>query len=233
MIRPLLTVIVFCISNYCALAQITSDDIIITTKGLSEEYASRFKEASKKDIIVSVLNEYEIPENIAPIKITVSYEKGEGEVTAEINYDQEKIFASNSTYRSNNRTIGSLAKGIVVILQHQIFSALGQYKKEVATKNYLMDKELLNFGSTLKLKKQNGDWAIFYAYNRLNYQGFYPSTFYNNVRMSIAGKLYETETSNPSMLNDMKYFAVGKIVGLDGNKTGAYYFCKFFNIETN
>lgn len=180
---------------------------------------------------MNVLNQLRITHDIAPIKITVSYADGKGEVTAEINYDHEKIF-SNSEYSSHNRQWSSWGTGISVYLQHQIFTALSQYKKSVATKGYMMDKDLLKFGSTVKCKKTNGDWAEFYAYNYFNSQGFYPYTFYTNARMSIAGKLYETETSNTKPLTEMKFFMVGKTIGLDGSKTGAYYFCKFFNVET-
>jgi len=95
----------------------------------------------------------------------------------------------------------------------------------------MMDKDLLEFESTVKCKKANGDSVNFYAYNYLNSQGFYPYTFYKNAHISIAGKVYETETSNTKTLNDMKFFMVGKTTGLDGSKTGAYYFCKFFNVE--
>lgn len=226
-ILTLTILLLFSLKSFC---QFTDSDITITTKGLSEEYAARFKDSENKAAFVSILNQLRITHDIAPIKIIVTYENGAGDVTAEINYNHEKIFA-NSDYSSHNRQWSSWGKGISVYLQHQIFTALSQYKKSVATKGYMMDKDLLKFESTVKCKKINGDFVNFYAYNYLNSQGFYPYTFYKNVHISIAGKIYETETSNTKTLNDMKFFMVGKTTGLDGSKTGAYYFCKFFNVE--
>lgn len=223
-----LTILLFISSkSFC---QLTDSDVIITTKGLSEEYASRFKESENKASFVSILNQLRIPRDIAPIKLIVTYENGAGDVTAEINYNHEKIFA-NSDYNSHYRQWSSWGTGISVYLQSQLFTALSQYKKSVATKGYMMDKDLLKFESTVKCKKENGDYANFYAYNYFNSQGFYPYTFYKNAHISIAGKVYETETSNTKTLNEMKFFMVGKTTGLDGSKTGAYYFCKFFNVE--
>ncbi len=220
--------LLFSIQSY---GQFSDYDIIITTKGLSEEYATRFKNNENKDALISVMNQLRITHDIAPIKIIVSYEDGEGEVTAEITYDHDKVFA-NSDYSSLNSQWSKWGKGISVYLEHQIFTALSQYKRSVARIGYSMDKDLLNFVSTVKCKKANGDWVSFYAYNHFDSQGFYPYTFYNNARIGIAGKVYETETTNSKSLNEMKFFFVGKTTGIDGAKTGAFYFCKFFNVQT-
>lgn len=226
-ILTLTLLLLISINSFC---QFTESDITITTKGLSEEFAHRFKDSKNKADLVSVLNQLSITHDIVPIKIIVTYANGAGDVTAEISYNHEKIFA-NSNYSSHNRQWSSWGTGISVYLQHQIFTALSQYKKSVATKGYLMYKDLLKFESTVKCKKSNGDYVNFYAYNYFNSQGFYPYTFYTNAHISIAGKVYETETSNTKTLTDMKFFMVGKTTGLDGGKTGASYFCKFFNVE--
>lgn len=217
------------LKSFC---QFADTDITITTKGLSEEYATRFKNNQNKAVLISILNQLNVTHHIAPIKIVVTYENGVGEVTAEIIYNHDKIFA-NSDYNSHNKQWSSWGMGISVYLQSQIFTALSQYKKSVATKSYLMDKDLLKFESTVKCKKANGDFVNFYGYNYFNSQGFYPYAFYANAYINIAGKVYETETSNIKTLNDLKFFMVGKTTGLDGSKTGAYYFCKFFNVEIN
>jgi hypothetical protein len=227
-IATFLFVILF---NFNSYSQFLDKDVIISTRGLSEEYATRFKESTNKEAIISILNQLGVTHDIAPIKITVSYENQEGNVIAEINYDQDKVFSVNSTYSSHNSNWSRFGAGISVFLQDQIFTALSQYKKSVATKGYLMDKDLLKFESVVKLKKSNGDWISFFAYNFLDSRGFYPFTFYQNVYINMSGKEYSTETSNDQMLKEMRFFKVGKTTGLDGNKTGAYYFCKFFNIE--
>lgn len=230
--RATFIILILCLSTFVVHGQYTSSDFTITTQGLSEDYASRFKESTQKDVLIDIFNQLKITHEIAPIKIKITYEKEEGNVIAEFNYDHDKVFSDNSDYDAHNENWSRYGKGLSVYLQDQIFTALSQYKKSVAIKGYLMDKDLLKFESTLKLKKANGDWISFYAYNYLNSQGFYPCTFYTNVHINIGGKLYETETSNTKMLNDMKYFFVGKTTGLDGSKTGAYYFCKFFKIDT-
>ena len=217
------------VKSFC---QFSDNDIIITTKGLSEKYASRFKESSNKTALISILNQLKVTHDISPIKITVTYENEEGNVIAEINYNHDKIFSNNTDYSFHNNNWSRFGNGVSVYLQNQIFTALSQYKKSVATKGYLMDMDLLKFESTVKLKKSNEDWVSFYAYNYLNSQGFYPFTLYKNVHISIEGKIYETETSNTKMLKEMNYFMIGKTTGLDGGITGAYYFCKFFNIKT-
>jgi hypothetical protein len=228
--QRLLTFTILLLISSKSFCQFTDSDITITTKGLSEEYATRFKDGENKAALVSVLNQLYVTNNILPIKITVTYQDGEGDVTAEINYNHEKIF-TNSDYERHNSEWSSWGKGISVYLQDQIFTALSKYKKAVATKGWTMDKDLLAFESSVKCKKANGDWVCFYARNYLNYQGFYPFNFYMNAHISIGGKLYETETSNTKTLNEMKFFMVGKTTGIDGSKTGAYYFCEFFNIE--
>lgn len=224
----ILTFLLFVSTN--AFCQFFESDITITTKGLSDEYASRFKE--NVNIFTETLNQLSVPSSIKPIKMEVIYENGEEYVLVTINYNHSEIFSDYSTYTSLTKQWSGFSKGISIYLQEQIFTALSSYKKSVATKGYMMDKDLLKFESATKLKKQNGDWMIFYAYNYLDSRGFYPHITYKNVHMQISGKTYETETGNTKMLSDMKYFAVGKTTGLDGNKTGAYYFCKFFNIET-
>lgn len=229
--QRLLTLAILLLVSSKSFCQFTDSDITITTKGLSEEYATRFTDSENKSAFVSILNQLNIPHDIAPIKLTVTYENGAGDVTAEINYDHDKIF-SNSQYDSHNRQWSRWGTGISFYLQNQVLTALSQYKKSVATEGYMMDKDLLKFESTVKCKKANGDFINVYAYNYLDSRGFYPYTFYKNVHISIDGKIYETESANTKTLNEMKFFMVGKTTGLDGSKTGAYYFCQFFNIET-
>jgi hypothetical protein len=229
--HKLLTSIILVLLSFKAFGLFTESDITITTKGIADKYAARFTDSKKKAALVSVLNELRITHDIAPIKITVTYADEVGEVIAEINYDNDKIFSNYSDYSRHNRQWSRFGNGISVYLQHQIFTALSEYKRSVATSGYTMDKDLLKFGSTVKCKKANGDWVSFYAYNYFDSRGFYPYSFYKNVDISVAGKVYDTETSNTKTLDEMKFFMVGKTTGIDGGKTGAYYFCKFFNME--
>jgi hypothetical protein len=121
------SITLFCCTNYISFGQYTSNDFIITTKGLSDEYSSRFNESSKKDILADMFNQLNITHVIAPIKVRVIYENNEGNVIAEINYDHDKIFTENTDYRSHNLNWSNYGKGISVYLQNQIFNALSQY----------------------------------------------------------------------------------------------------------
>lgn len=229
--KPMLILLLSTATVSLVSAQFVKEDFTIETIGLSEEYSSRYKDPSKIELLASFFNKIDITHEIAPIKIVVSYENGEGYVTAIINYDHDKIFSSSNNYSAHNRNWSRYGKGLSVLLPDQIFMALSGYKKSVATKDWLMDKDLLRFKSTVVLKKSNGDRALFYAYNYLDSRGFYPTTFYKNVHIVIGQNTFETSTENTEMLNEMKYFFVGKTTGIGGEKTGAYYFCQFFNIK--
>jgi len=229
--QKLLTVVFILVVSIKSFCQFIDSDVAITTKGLSEEYASRFKSTENKAAFLNILNQFKTIHDIAPINIIVTFKEGSGDIAAEINYNQDKIF-TNTEYSFHNEQWSGWGTGISLSLQSQIFAALSAYKKSVATKGYLIDKDILKFDSTVKCKKSNGDWVCFYAYNYFNSQGFFSYVFYDNARISIAGKVYETETSNTKMLHDIKFFMVGKTTGLDGQKTDAYYFCKFFSIAT-
>lgn len=210
--------------------QLTENDLTVITKGLSEEYAQRFKDSGNKSAFLGILNQLQVTNEIAPIKLIVVYKNGVGTVTAEINYDQEKIF-SNSEYGSTNSTLNGWGPGISVFLQGQVFTGLSHYIKTVAKKGFRINKDLVKFDCIVKSKKQNGDYVNFYAFNSFDTRGIFKYSFYNRALVNIGGKIYETESSSSKSLLEMKYFKVGEIKGLDGRKTGAYYFCKFFDIQ--
>ena len=121
--KRLLTLTISLLVSISSFCQLIDDDITIITKGLSQEYASRFKNIENKASLVSILNELSVTRDIAPIKIIVTYENGVGNIIAEINYNLEKIFA-NPDYRNRNEDASRFVisgKGISVFLQHQIF----------------------------------------------------------------------------------------------------------------
>ena len=211
-------------------AQIVNDDISFSVKGLSNEYSIRFKE--NIGVFIKTLNQLKVTSSILPIKIGVIYENGEGHVDVTINYKYNEIFSEYSDYTRHNEQYSKFGEGTSLWLQNQIFIALSSYKKSVATKGYLMDKDLLNFKSCIIFKKANGDWMKFYAFNYIDSDGLYPLVINNNVSFFVTGKSYEIKSSNTEALNKYYYFYVGKKIGLDGKKTGAYYFCDFFNSST-
>ena len=223
--------ITICVTVVVAFGQYTSSDFTITTKGLSNEYASKFKDESNKKYLIEAFNSIRITHLIAPIKIIVSFENNEGNVIAEVNYDNNKIFSNNTDYDVHNQSWSRYGDGISVWLQYQIFGALSDYKRAVGTDDsHHIDKDLIKFDSEVKLKKSNGDWALFFARNYFDNRGFYPSAFYKNARINVSGKLYEIETPNPDFLEEHKFFSIGKRIGLDGKRTEAFYFSSFFQI---
>lgn len=228
--NKLLIILAFFLISSKSFGQFGESNIIITTEGLSETYAARFKSNKNKTALADVLNQLDITGSIRTIKIFVTYENGEGDVMAEIIYNHDKI-SSDQYYSGHIEQSKRWGVGVSVYLAHQLFAALSQYKKSVATKDYSMDRDLLSFSSTVRFKKTNGDFVSFYAYNYLDSQGFYPYSFYTNSHIRIEGEIYETETTDNKILNGMKFFKVGKTTGLDGNKTGSYYLCQFFNVS--
>ena len=225
-----ITLLLFFLITGVLKAQIVNDDISFSVKGLSNEYSIRFKE--NIGVFIKTLNQLKVTSSIVPIKISVIYENGEGLVDAIINYNNNEIFSEYSDYTRHNEQYNKFGEGTSLWLQNQIFTALSSYKKSVATKGYMMDKDLLNFKSCITYKKVNGDWMKFYAYNYIDSDRLYPQVINNIVSFFIAGKSYEIKSANLEALNKYYYFYVGKKIGLDGKKTGAYYFCNFFNSST-
>jgi hypothetical protein len=222
----ILTLLTF--SSYFAAGQFSSSDIIFSSSGLSEKYTDKFKKGIY--VFVETLNDLEVISSIKPIDLEVSYEDGKGIVMVTVNFDLNEIY-SKGNYAIHNNNWSWRRKGISVYLQDQLFNALSIYKLEVAIEDFSIDNDICEFDSYVKLKKSDGNWVNFYAYNYFDFDGFYKSHIYTNVHIMINGEIYETETSNPTILSDYKYFSVDKQFGLDGEKTGAFYFCKFFNIK--
>ena len=78
--------------------QLTENDISIKVSGLSEEYSAKFKDEYNVNLLLTFLNRFGVPSSVAPIEILVSYDNGQGDVTAKINYNHEEIF-SNIDYK--------------------------------------------------------------------------------------------------------------------------------------
>lgn len=217
-----------------AKGQISNDDLVVNIKGLSESYTKRFKNSENLDILASTLNQLQIPQNIAPLTINVTYSNGSGEILAEISFNPNSLYAENSdddiltkqwTIFSNN--------GISVYTFYKILTAIGQYKQAVAKNEngYSMDKNILNFKNSVKLKKKNADWVYFQGFNSFDNNGFFPFYFYTNALLFTNGKLTEITAINGRMLNNNHFFCVGKFEGLDGHKTNDYQFVKFFEVS--
>ncbi|MDS1031561.1 hypothetical protein RDV77_02850 [Porphyromonadaceae sp. NP-X] len=212
-------------------AQFTDSDVTLVVTGLSETYSKKFKE--NKSVFIEALNNSELPTEIKPLKIEVNYKNEQGFVKLTINFNVDKIYSDGSRYKSHGDQFRAFGKGISFYFQNQLMLCLSEYKFAVEREGYSVKTDLADFESVLTLKKSTGDIMNVYAYNRVGngYGGMYPYYFYSTIDMKIAGKTYSTECGNLKTLNDMKMFFVEDLEGLDGQKTGAYYFCKFFNIS--
>ncbi len=213
-----------------AYAQFTDSDVTLVVTGLSETYSKKFKE--NKSVFIEALNNSELPTEIKPLKLEVNFKNEQGFVKLTINFNVDKIYSDGSRYKSHGDQFRAFGKGISFYFQNQLMLCLSEYKFAVAREGYSVKTDLADFESVLTLKKSTGDIMNVYAYNRVGngYGGMYPYYFYSNIDMKIAGKIYSTECGNLKTLNDMKMFFVEDLEGLDGQKTGAYYFCKFYNI---
>jgi hypothetical protein len=202
------------------------ENVTVVCKGLSQEYSDRF--TKKLDVFISAMNELKVNPSIAPIKLIVTYKDGQGLIWANIVFDNN-IILNDYKYKGHNNQWRSMGEGISVLLQDQILTALGAYKKSVAIEGLRYNDELLKIESAVRLNKNNGDWIDLYAYNYLSDRGQYPHVIYKTIRLSISGKSYETETANLKALNSYSFFFIGEKTGLDGKKSGAYYLIDFFD----
>ena len=218
----------------------TENDVVIVNEGLSNEYIKLFK--NNISIILQQLNSEMLPESIKPIKIVIRLSKKLKIIIAEINFDKEKMFFPTSKYQvmDNNIHWQWEGHGISLYLPFQIMRILSQYQLAVADKEHgkqyhNFDKDILNFELGVKLRKSKKESILFTgAYIFAGDNWFNNTLLFNDFAIIRNSKeIYTVDCINSKSLNRFiySYFWVGKSIGLDGEKTGAYYFCQFFNIK--
>jgi hypothetical protein len=208
-------------------------DINLKITGLSDEYSNKFK--TEKHNIIDQLNDIGFPKSIAPVNVDVSYKEGEGWVTLSINYKQDDIF-SMTKYSTHNTNLKGMGNGISFLFIYDLMTTLSVYKFNVAREGMLINKDISKFKSSVKLINGNNYIQVFawnYLGDTFNGEEAYPLLFYKNVTIFFDGKKYETETSNLTALNEMKFFYKSNEVDLSGNKNGSYYFGKFFKLSSD
>lgn len=213
--------------------QFIDSDVTLVVTGLSETYSKKFKE--NKSVFIKALNNFDLPTEIKPLKLEVNYKDEQGFIKLTINFNMDKIYSEGSPYKSHGDQYRAFGKGISFYFQNQLMYCLDEYKLAVAKEGYSIKNDLANFESVLTLKKSNGDMLNIYAYNNVGnaYGGMSSHYFYSTIDIKIAGKSYSTECGNIKALNEMKMFFIKELEGLDGQKTDAYSFCKFFNIPVD
>ena len=217
-----------------AVCQFDNSNVTIETSGFPSEYSTKLKAKENIDAFTKALNLLKVPIDVAPIKIHINYE--EGKITADLNYDHEKIFSEGSYWELTHDTlfyiIYDIEIGISVELPSRILTALARYQEAVSRSIYSDDYDIVELHIATKLIKENGDWLMFIGSTSITYEGW-GHDFYVNCYMNIDENRYETYANNNEALNDYNYFIVRSpnLMGLDGKRTGAYYFCKFYNLQ--
>ena len=190
----------------------TRQDFTLAISGLSDEIKSTFEKNA--DVIVDKFNFFEIPEEMKPVQVIISYKDGLGEVHFKSNYT-DKL--------TNDKNMGQpLARYFYLFVPWRIFNATSSLLTNVALQTNR--REIAKFDYILTLNKTNKDWLTIYASG----QGFY-----TNVNFSYSGKVYETETAVPENLNRTYTFTLKETTGLDGNNNENYYLCKLLNLKTD
>jgi hypothetical protein len=229
--KKIVFVVLYILNSTVGLTQINDVNLKIT--GLSEEFANKFR--NNKREIIDQLNHIDLPKSIAPVSVDVSYKNGEGWVTMSINYKKEDIF-SLTKYSSHNASLKGMGNGISFLFVDDLMTVLSVYKFDVAKDGLLINKDLSKFKSCIKLINGN-NYVQVYAWNYLgdpySGEGVYPLLFYKNITVFFDGKKYDTETSNLTALNEMKFFYKSNDVDLSGTKSGSYYFGKFFELPSD
>ncbi len=225
------SLVCFIIILFSAACNMKAQNVDLIISGLSNEYSSKF--LSNKKVIDKQLANLKLPSSVSKVQVVVSYKDGKGWVTMTMKYDHDSIFIPRSRYHGHNNSLGKMAKGVSFLFVDKLMDVLSAYKYEVAEENYLIDRDLIKFQSCIKLVSGENSVQVC-AYNYLgdtSREGIYPHTYFKNVKVSYSGKDYQVEPTNTRTLNNMKFFFIGKTIGLDGKPTGAYYFSKFFKIK--
>lgn len=187
----------------------TRQDFTVTISGLSDEIKSTFE--NNVEVIVDKFNFFEIPGEMKPVQVIVSFKDGLGEVHFKTKYT-DKL--------TNDQNMGKpLARYFYLFVPWRIFNATNSFLTNVALQTNR--REIAKFDYILTLNKPNKDWLTIYASG----QGFY-----TNVNFSYLGKVYETETAVPENLNRTYTFTIKETTGLDGKNNENYFLCQFLGL---
>lgn len=226
--KKIILSILLLLSATCAFSQISSSDIIVNVTGLSNEYSQKFKKSSSIEAFVDVWNRI-VDYDASPIKINVNYNNNSGWIMVAIPFNAATYANLDKYSRHNSQFVNIGARGVSVLLQSEVLTAITEYKFDVAREGWTIDNRIMEFKCAVSLVKSNGDILILSGYNyRNNRNGTYPYNLYTNAEMLINGKSIQTNTSNFKMLNDYNFFCLEPNVGMDGKRTTAYYMEEFY-----
>lgn len=217
--------VLFMLSLFTVRSQWTPEDIRIA---LDNETDSPLGTPVSRGLMASILNQLEIPQSLAPLELHLNSDSGD--IRINVRYDHEKIFEKGSLYHQHNENIihNTYNRGISVLFENKLFTALGMYVQTfvLPTRKFWP----VTFDGTLSLVKSNGDQMNFYSTFQKASTG-YTIRISEKSSGNVALISFETTTSDPYALQKMSYYFVGKPTNKNNSKTGAYYFCKFFEID--
>lgn len=224
----ILLILLVCFNIVELYSQISVSNVKVNTEGLSKEYANKFKDISNIQAFVSAWNKINIEYDVSLININIYYTNNEGLINVEIQYNPLKHF-NIWKYQSHNDEMQMYGGvGISVLLQHEILSAITEYKFSVAREDWTLNKRIIKFINAVTLTKSNGDKAIFSGYNYQMNNGAFPFRFYNDVDLLINGKFMKAITDNYKAINEFAFFNWGETTGMDGKRNTSYYLSEFF-----
>ncbi len=185
------------------------EDIKVSINGLSDELKTLFEE--NIDVVVEKFNQFEVPQEMKPIIILVSYKDGKGSIQLGGKFSDQLV---------NDSVMGRpLAKYFYLFIPWRVFNSVSSYLTTVALQSGR--SEILKFEYALTLMKENKDWLEIYANSR---------GFYSLIRFAVSGKEYEAVTISPAKLNQTYIFSIGETVGLDGKENANHTLCNFLGL---
>lgn len=226
--KGILFILMICLSALNTFSQITKDNVTVETIGLSEEYASIFKDSKNVMSFVSAWNSLDIVYDVDDIKITVLHNDNFSTINVSLDYNSAKHQNLMKYKRHCSEFESIVGDGISVLLQTEIMTAITEYKYAVASNGWTIDSRIMNFVNAVTFNKSNGDTAVFTSYNYLKNNGAFPLILNDKIELLLNKKLINVFSENTKLLNDFSFFKYGEKKGLDGKPTSSYYLSEFF-----
>ncbi|MDR3871577.1 MAG: hypothetical protein Q3Y12_10875, partial [Phocaeicola sp.] len=137
--KGILFILMICLSALNTFSQITKDNVTVETIGLSEEYASIFKDSKNVMSFVSAWNSLDIVYDVDDIKITVLHNDNFSTINVSLDYNPAKHQNLMKYKRHCSEFESIVGDGISVLLQTEIMTAITEYKYAVASNGWTID----------------------------------------------------------------------------------------------
>lgn len=170
-------------------------------------------------------NSQNLPESLDISKLKITYEQEVGIISLTVNYFHEDVFALNTNFSNiNNSNKSIFGSGISLLFLNKIFNVLQDYKFNIAM--LYRESRFMDFFLGVTLQKANGDYVSFIA--EPSNRGYIISSY---AFLSIDNQEYEVFSPNSRLFSQNSFFKYGKKADLNNQRTGFYYFDRFFSNE--